>query len=262
MYEIGIPIESKLFTNDCVSQNDSVKIIKFSDDTTVEGLISDNNEYAYRDEVGKLVDWCQVNNFELNVSKTKEIIVDFRKKTSAITPLSINGEDVEQVTSFKFLGTTISKDLSWKAHIDNATKKARQRLFFLRELNKFRVGQQILSTFYRSVIESILTFSITVWFGNVSAKDMDKMNKVIKNASRIIGTEVSSLSEIYDKRIIRRAVNTLRDTDHPANQLLQLLPSKKRLRSIQTKSTRFANSFYPMAIRRVNSDKLLPNILD
>ena len=75
------PLLFTLFTNDCVSQNDSVKIIKFSDDTTVEGLISDNNEYAYRDEVGKLVDWCQVNNFELNVSKTKEIIVDFRKKT-------------------------------------------------------------------------------------------------------------------------------------------------------------------------------------
>ena len=256
------PLLFTLFTNDCVSCDNSVKIIKFSDDTTVEGLISDNNECAYRDVVGKLVDWCQVNNLELNVSKTKEIIVDFRKKTSTITPLSINGEVVEQVNSFKFLGTTISKDLTWKAHIDLATKKARQRLFFLRELNKFRVGQQILATFYRSVIESILTFSITVWFGNASGKDKDKMNRIIKTASRIIGTEVPSLSEIYDKRLVRRAINTLRDTDHPANQLLQLLPSNKRLRSIKSKSVRFANSFYPMAIRGVNSAKLLPDILN
>ena len=54
-------------------------IIKFADDTTVVGLISDNDESAYREEVQRLAEWCGANHLSLNAKKTKEIIVDFRK---------------------------------------------------------------------------------------------------------------------------------------------------------------------------------------
>ena len=37
-----------LFTHDCVAKHDSNTIIKFADDTTVIGLITDNDETAYR----------------------------------------------------------------------------------------------------------------------------------------------------------------------------------------------------------------------
>ena len=47
--------------------------------TTVVGLIT-NNEEAYREEVRALGVWCQENNLTLNVNKTKEMIVDFRKQ--------------------------------------------------------------------------------------------------------------------------------------------------------------------------------------
>ena len=253
------PLLFTLFTNDCVSHHQSVHIIKFSDDTTLEGLISNRDESYYRAEVEELVSWCTQNNLELNVSKTKEIIVDFRTKKSPILPLLINGEHVEQVKSFKFLGTTISHDLKWSDHIGAAVKKARQRMYFLRQLHKFRVSQAILSAFYRSVIESILTFSITVWYGNTTVRDKSMINKIIRNASNIIKTDVPSLDEIFKKRAVRRALNTFKDKVHPANSLLQPLPSAKRLRSIKTKSTRFTNSFYPCAIRMINeeSSKLL-----
>ena len=61
-----------MFTNDCVSSHDSVHM--FSDDTTIEGLIQSCDESAYREEVERMVDWCEVNNLELNASKTKEMI--------------------------------------------------------------------------------------------------------------------------------------------------------------------------------------------
>jgi hypothetical protein len=38
-----------------------------------------NNETAYMEEVRALRVWCQENNLSLNVNKTKEMIVDFRK---------------------------------------------------------------------------------------------------------------------------------------------------------------------------------------
>jgi hypothetical protein len=42
----------------------------------VVGLITDNDETAYREEVRDMTVWCQDNNLSLNVIETKEMIVD------------------------------------------------------------------------------------------------------------------------------------------------------------------------------------------
>jgi hypothetical protein len=41
------PLLYSLFTHDCVAKHDSNTIIKFADDTTVVGLITENDERAY-----------------------------------------------------------------------------------------------------------------------------------------------------------------------------------------------------------------------
>ena len=74
------PILYSLFTHDCVSMHSSNSIIKFADNTTVVGLITNNDETVYSEEVRALGVWCQENNLALNVNKTKEMIVDFRKQ--------------------------------------------------------------------------------------------------------------------------------------------------------------------------------------
>ncbi|KAK1801599.1 hypothetical protein P4O66_004555 [Electrophorus voltai] len=45
----------------------STIIVKFADDTVVMGLISDNDERAYLEEIKQLENWCQENNLLLNV---------------------------------------------------------------------------------------------------------------------------------------------------------------------------------------------------
>jgi hypothetical protein len=44
------------------------------------GLITNNDETAYREEMRAFEVWCYGNNFSFNVNKTKEMIVDFRKQ--------------------------------------------------------------------------------------------------------------------------------------------------------------------------------------
>ncbi len=127
------PLLYSLYTHDCVSSHSSTSIIKFADDTVVLGLISNNDETAYLDEVERLTSWCQDNCLSLNVSKTKELIVDFRKRhLRPYTPLMISGIPVERVSCFKYLGVNISEDLTWTTHSQG--KKARQRLYHLRQL--------------------------------------------------------------------------------------------------------------------------------
>ncbi len=93
----------------------------------VLGLINNNDEAAYLDEVERLTSWCQDNCLSLNVSKIKELIVDFRKRQQRpYTPLMISGTPVERVSCFKYLGVNISEDLTWTTHIQTQVKKARQ----------------------------------------------------------------------------------------------------------------------------------------
>jgi hypothetical protein len=82
----------------------------------VVGLITDNDETAYREEVREPAVWCQNNNLSLDVSKTKEQIVDYRKRRAEQAPININGGVMELVESFKFLGFHITNDLSWFKH--------------------------------------------------------------------------------------------------------------------------------------------------
>ena len=61
--------------------------------TTVVGLITDNDEKAYR-EVRDLTRWSKDTNLSLNVTKTKEMIVDYRKKSIEHASTLIDGAAV------------------------------------------------------------------------------------------------------------------------------------------------------------------------
>ena len=189
------PMLYTLFTHDCLSCHVGTKILKFADDTTVIGLITNSDESEYRDQVNKLISWCSDNNLELNVNKTKEMIVDFRrKKSSPPSRLVIDGRTVEIVQHFKFLGSTISSNLKWELNVVNIVKKAQQRLYFLRRLRSFGLTTQVMLNFYRAVIESVLTFSISVWFGSITQKETLRLNRVVKTASRIIGRDLVNVA--------------------------------------------------------------------
>jgi hypothetical protein len=49
-------------------------------------------------------EWCQENNLSVNVNKTKELIVNFRKQQREHALNHIDRAAVEKVESFKFLG--------------------------------------------------------------------------------------------------------------------------------------------------------------
>jgi hypothetical protein len=149
---------------------------------TVVGLITDNDEAAYREEVRDLAVWCQVNNLSLSVIKTKEMIVDYKKRRTEHTLILIDRAVVEQVESFKFLGVHITNKLTWSKHTKTVMKRARQNLFPLRRLKRFGMGPQILKRFYSCTIESILTGCITAWYGNYSASDRKALLSVVPRA--------------------------------------------------------------------------------
>ena len=104
------PLLYSLYTYDCVAKFPSNSIFKFAEHTTVVGWISNNAETEYRNEIENLVNWCGNNNLSCNVNKTKEIVIDFRKCKREHAPVYINGDEVERVESFRFLGVQITNN--------------------------------------------------------------------------------------------------------------------------------------------------------
>lgn len=122
---ILITLLFSLLTYDYTASHTSNEIIKYADDTTVVGLIKDEDEAAYRMEVEWLTTWCRSHSLLLNVSKTNEMVIDFRKKSRpARSPLIIDVVVVQRAHSIKFLGVHMAEDLSFTTNTVDITKKS------------------------------------------------------------------------------------------------------------------------------------------
>ena len=234
------PILFILLTHDCTPKHSTNVFVKFADDTTVVGLIHKNDESSYRDEVSQLTTWCRDNNLTLNVEKTKEIVVDFRRAHTQHPPLTINGVAVERVSSTKFLGVHITEDLSWKTNTASLAKKAQQRLYFLRKLRKAKAPATIMRSFYRGTIESILTSCITVWHGGCTASCRKILRRTVR-AAEDRWSPPPFPPDIYNTRLSRKALRIAAPhTQHTAS----LLPRKKTEESTGKDSTIHASPPY------------------
>ncbi len=131
---------------------------------------------------GRVVQWQQSL---LNVEKTKEIVVDFRRVHTWHAPLTSNGATVKRLSSTKFLGVHIPEDLSWTNNTTALAKKAHQRLYFLRKLRRDRAPAPLMCTFYRGTIESILTSCITVWYGAFNTSCRKTLQRIVRAAEKI-----------------------------------------------------------------------------
>ena len=206
---------------------------------------------AYRNEAISLFNWCQDNNLDLNVDKTKEMIIDFRKFKNTKECLLVNGKEVENVSTFKLLGILLSDDLKFQKNNQAVLKKARQRLFFLRTMKSAGFSCKVMHNFYKAIIESVLTYAIIVWGGSLAKKDKRKLDSFIRVASRLVGCDLPSTDNIYLQRLLDRAKRVVEDQSHPSNKYLVPLPSGRRYRSFKG-STRFLNSTFPEAVRVLN----------
>ncbi|KAK0134133.1 hypothetical protein N1851_030305 [Merluccius polli] len=190
----------------------------------------DPDQFAYRAnraEVKKLSSWCSDNNLTLNVHKTKELIMDFRKIRQAHTPLLINGEQVETVNTFRFLGTHISADHSWTHNIGVLVKKAQQRLPFLRVLRKNNLDTKLLLAFYHSSVESILTGRLVRRLHSQGQEGSAEGHKHCPKDHRLPSAQPGKhLHILLSQENQGRKITG--DPSHPAYALFDLLPSVRR----------------------------------
>ncbi len=217
-----------------------------ADDTVVLGLISNNDETAYLDEVERLTSWCQDNCLSLNVSKTKELIVDFRKRhLLPYTPLMISGTPVERVSSFKYPRRKHLRGPDLDYTHPNTGQESQAKTVPSATAEKIQGLTNNPENFLCRDHRKCLSQCISVWYGNSSSQDCKALQRVcaLSWAYLWVGSPLSA--DIYIKRCRGRADKIIKDSNHPGNCLFTRLPSGKRFRCLMAKTERGVSSPRP-----------------
>ena len=158
------PFWYTMYTNSCRSAYSNNHYFKYADDTGLVGLLSDDETNYYRSDIDHFVSWCVANCLDLNVVKTKELVIDFRSGVHHPTPININGQHIEFLHSYKYMGTSINDKLRWDDNTINLYKKDQQKLYFLIKLNALHTERNILFVTHESFVNSVMTFGLVCWW--------------------------------------------------------------------------------------------------
>ncbi len=162
---------------------------------------------------------------------------------------------MEIVQSYKYLGVYINSKLDRSENTLAVYKKGQSRLHFLRRLRSFDVRGPMLNAFYHSVVESALFFAVTCWGSSMKAADENKINKLLKKAGSVLGTNLDSVSVVAERRMLNRLLAIMDNPSHPLHNTLarQRSSFSNRFTLPRCTTERHRCSFLPTAMRLYNS---------
>ena len=104
------------------------KMNLFADDLLLYKTISKQVDYtATQRDINAIAQWSDDNYLMLNPTKCKLMVISRKKRHPHTAPqLLLNGQLLDQVDTFKYLGILLSCDMSWSPHIATVCCKARQ----------------------------------------------------------------------------------------------------------------------------------------
>ena len=75
---------------------------------------------------------------------------------------TLEGTNLENVESIKYLGVTITSDLRWNTHVSNVCTKANRTLGSLRR-NVYSCPQEVKEAAYKGLVRPVLDYGSSVW---------------------------------------------------------------------------------------------------
>ncbi|XP_054588462.2 uncharacterized protein [Nothobranchius furzeri] len=209
----------------------------------------------YRGLVRDFVAWSHSNHLQLNTLKTKELVVDFRRSREGPVPIKIEGEEVEVVNKYKYLGLWVDNKLDWSCNTDHLYKKAQGRLYFLWRLRSFNICRKLLRMFYESVVAGELLFAVVCWGSGTAKKDTSRLEKLIRKAGSVVDMKLDTLVSVAEERTLKKLLDIMDNVGHPLHTAINKQKSlfSERLLLPKIRTNRLKNSFVPHAVRLYNS---------
>ena len=121
------PLLFLLYIND-LPENIQSQVRLFADDTAVTKM---QDSQVLQSDLESLQHWERTWDMELNPGKCQVIHI-IRSKSPVKSRYFMHNQELESVDAAKYLGVTISKDMSWNTHIKHITSTANKTLGFVK----------------------------------------------------------------------------------------------------------------------------------
>ena len=113
-----------------------------------------------------VVEWTHLNHMSLNPSKTKYMILTTRQKRqllrSSSAHLSVDNQQITEVSDHKVLGVTIDNNLTWGPHIRDLCKTTAKKAYQSAKIKHF-LNFHARKTFFQAHIQSGIDYASTLW---------------------------------------------------------------------------------------------------
>lgn len=267
------PLLFLIFIND-ILDDIPVQINLFADDCVLYTEISSPGDHLLIDaSLEKINLWCAKWQMTLNAKKTVFMNIT-RKKNISHFSYSIDGVPLQKVESFKYLGVIITSDLRWNDHIDYISRRAFQKLGYLRRsLGRSSVSAKL--TAFKTYVRPILEYAGVVWDPHTEV-NKNKLEKIQRRAVRFIYSSYSwsvSPSQLLQNANLeslenRRRRDRLKFLYLIINDQLKINKNKYisffqprltrrshqlSIREFSAKNNVFHHSFFPRTVREWNS---------
>ena len=180
------PLIYIIYVNDVLtSLTERKNIFMYADDMLI---LSRNIDIVsmYADLQCKLdtvANWCRHNKLTINRNKTKCMVISSR--TSDVTPsLKIGDHELNNVTSYEYLGMMLDNKLSMSQQIDNMHKKSNMRLGILCKIRRY-ITEKMAERIYKTMIRPHLEY-IDFIVESGTKEHIEKLNKLQDKALRRI----------------------------------------------------------------------------
>ena len=106
-----------------------------------------------------LIKWCDRLKVKINPAKTKYMLFRNPSKRTTSLSLNINGRQIEEAKTLKFLGITMMPHLNWNEHCNEIATRANKRIFQLWRLSNLNFEQESLLLLYKSWIRPLFLYA-------------------------------------------------------------------------------------------------------
>ena len=178
------PLLFLIYINDLPMVSDIFNMMMYADDTTIYCNIDQNvSDEVINMELSKVSQWLAANKLSLNVANTKFMVFHMHQKAVTYPDLYLNGNKIERVTQFNYLGLILQANLSWNKHISHISLKVSKTIGILNRLKSI-YPRKVLLTLYNTLILPHFNYCILSW-GSV-LRENHQLHLLQKKAIRII----------------------------------------------------------------------------
>lgn len=187
------PLLFLIYVND-LPNNLASSIKLFADDCVIYREIKNSNDVSFlQQDLDTIDNWCSTWHMTLNINKCK-VMRFSRHRNLNPSSYTINHSPLLPVSSYKYLGVTLTTDLSWTMHVSSIILNANRMLGYIKR-NFSMAPASVKLLMYKSLVRSKLEYASSVW--DPCTKTLINALEAVQNrAARFILHDYDRLSSV------------------------------------------------------------------